>query len=76
MPLYEYYCPTCDRKFELLRSMSRSAEPATCPSGHEGAERLISVFAALTKNAEGEVSSVGSACGSCSTGDCASCSIG
>jgi len=76
MPLYEFYCPTCEKKFELLRSMSRSDEPATCPSGHEGAERVISVFSALTKSAEGDVSSVASACSSCSTGDCGSCGIG
>ncbi|MGA2285332.1 MAG: zinc ribbon domain-containing protein [Dehalococcoidia bacterium] len=76
MPLYEFYCPTCENKFELLRSMSRSDEPATCPSGHEGAERVISVFSALTKSAEGDVSSVASACSSCSTGDCGSCGIG
>ena len=75
MPLYEYYCPVCESRFELLRSMSRSDEPATCPSGHEGTERVISVFSALTKSADGEVSSVASACGSCSTGDCGSCGI-
>lgn len=75
MPLYEYYCPVCESRFELLRSMSRSDEAATCPSGHEGAERVISVFSALTKSADGEVSSVASACGSCSTGDCSSCGI-
>jgi putative FmdB family regulatory protein len=75
MPLYEYYCPVCDKKFELLRSMSRAGEPAACPQGHEGAERVISVFSALTKSADGEVSSVASACSSCATGDCGSCSI-
>jgi putative FmdB family regulatory protein len=75
MPLYEYYCPVCDQKFELLRPMSRSNEAATCPSGHEGAERVISVFSALTKNAEGDVSSVSSACPSCSLDDCSSCSL-
>ena len=53
MPLYEYYCPTCEKKFELLRSMSRSDEPATCPSGHEGAERLISVFSASDEERRG-----------------------
>jgi putative FmdB family regulatory protein len=75
MPLYEYYCPVCERKFELLRSMSRSNEPATCPSGHEGAERVISVFSALTKSPDGEVSSVASSCASCTTGDCGGCGI-
>ena len=44
MPLYEYYCPTCEKKFELLRPMSRSDETAACPEGHKGAERMISVF--------------------------------
>jgi putative FmdB family regulatory protein len=76
MPLYEYYCPVCEKKFELLRSMSHASEPAGCPAGHEGAERVISVFSALTKSAEGEVSSMASACSSCSAGDCGSCSIG
>ena len=75
MPLYEYYCPVCESRFELLRSMSRSDESATCPSGHEGAERVISVFSALTKSADGEVSSVASSCGSCSAGDCGSCGV-
>ena len=75
MPLYEYYCPVCDQKFELLRPMSRSNESATCPSGHEGAERVISVFSALTKNAEGDVSSLSDACSTCSLDDCSSCSM-
>jgi hypothetical protein len=34
------------------------------------------VFSALTKSADGEVSSVASSCGSCTTGDCGSCGIG
>jgi len=77
MPLYEYYCHVCDQKFELLRPMSRAGEAATCPAGHADAERLISVFSALAKSADGDVSSVaGSGCATCSTGDCGSCSIG
>ncbi len=75
MPIYEYYCPVCDQKFELLRPMSRSNEAATCPSGHEGAKRAISLFSALTKNAEGDTSSLSSACSTCSLDDCSSCSL-
>lgn len=45
MPLYEFRCRTCDDTFEVRRPMSESGEPATCPHGHEGAVRLLSVFA-------------------------------
>lgn len=45
MPLYEYRCPTCSSVFTERRPMARSSEPATCPAGHEGARRLLSVFA-------------------------------
>ncbi|HYM14332.1 MAG TPA: zinc ribbon domain-containing protein [Dehalococcoidia bacterium] len=53
MPLYEYYCRTCAAKFELLRPMSRAAEVATCPSGHGGSVRMLSVFAAVGKAPDG-----------------------
>lgn len=76
MPLYEYYCPTCSQKFEILRPMSRSDEPATCPEGHDGAERVVSVFASFSKAADGSVAPVGgSPCAACSTDSCATCSI-
>jgi putative FmdB family regulatory protein len=47
MPVYEYRCRTCDTTFEARRPMSESSAPATCPDGHEGAVRLLSVFAAV-----------------------------
>jgi len=52
MPLYEYYCTKCATKFELLRSMTRADETATCPGGHAGASRTLSVFAAVSKGAD------------------------
>jgi putative FmdB family regulatory protein len=48
MATYEYRCPTCESHFEVRRPMSESSEPATCPDGHVGAVRLLSVFAAVT----------------------------
>ena len=45
MPTYEFRCPTCETTFEEQRPMAQSGEPATCPAGHEGARRLLSVFA-------------------------------
>ena len=47
MPVYEYRCRTCDDVFEVRRPMSESSEPATCPDGHPGAVRLLSVFASV-----------------------------
>lgn len=49
MPLYEYYCPKCVAKYELLRPMSKSDDPASCPSGHRGGTRVLSMFAANVK---------------------------
>ncbi|MFM7253305.1 MAG: FmdB family zinc ribbon protein [Ilumatobacteraceae bacterium] len=45
MPLYEFRCRDCDDTFEVRRPMSEASEPATCPLGHPGAVRLLSVFA-------------------------------
>ena len=45
MPLYEFRCRTCDDTFEVRRPMSEASDPATCPQGHDGAVRLLSVFA-------------------------------
>ena len=45
MPLYEFRCRTCETTFELRRPMSAAGDPASCPDGHDGAVRLLSVFA-------------------------------
>ncbi|HEX5939836.1 MAG TPA: zinc ribbon domain-containing protein [Dehalococcoidia bacterium] len=45
MPLYEYYCPKCESKFEMLRSMDRADESTSCPQGHPSATRVLSLTA-------------------------------
>ncbi len=50
MPLYEFRCHSCDDTFEIRRPMSESSDPAACPQGHEGAVRLLSVFASVGAN--------------------------
>jgi putative FmdB family regulatory protein len=47
MPLYEFKCRSCDDTFEVRRPMSQASDPAVCPQGHEGAVRLLSVFASV-----------------------------
>ncbi len=41
MPIYAFKCPTCDERFDLRRSFAEYDDPASCPNGHEGAQRII-----------------------------------
>ena len=47
MPLYEYRCPTCAERFEVLQSVGESADAVRCPEcGAARVERQLSTFAA------------------------------
>jgi putative FmdB family regulatory protein len=49
MPLYEYYCESCDGIFEALRPMRESADPTACPQCDRDASRIPpTTFAAFT----------------------------
>ena len=52
MPIYEYACQACDKKFEkLVRSMT-SKEKIACPAcGSTRTERTMSVFAVASQGA-------------------------
>lgn len=77
MPIYEYECPKCEDKFELLRPFSRSEEDADCPHCHEVSPRVVSVFAAVSVSVGGVPSSVGgSTCSGCSATSCGPCAAG
>lgn len=73
MPLYEYECRPCGTKFELLRPMGSAAQTATCPTGHPGATRAVSLFAAPARQGEGAGFDERPAggCGGCAGGACA-----
>lgn len=69
MPLYEYVCDRCETKFEMLRPTARMDDPAACPRGHGTSKRVLSSFAALTKDAYGAPAPVGGGgCGGCAGG--------
>jgi putative FmdB family regulatory protein len=74
MPIYEFYCPECEFKFERLLPLSKSGEASPCPQCHRRARRAISSFACPSGGTE-EGSDVGgsSACSTCSALSCASC---
>jgi putative FmdB family regulatory protein len=46
MPLYEYRCQKCGKRFELLRRMQDADRELECPECRSDAvERLLSTFA-------------------------------
>lgn len=45
MPIYEYWCGSCEKEFEQMRPMSQSSDPAKCPTCGASSEKLPSVFA-------------------------------
>ena len=45
MPTYEYWCPKCDKEFELKRPLSDFDKPGVCPDCGAQGERLVSAFA-------------------------------
>jgi len=69
MPLYEYVCLECESRFEELRSLDRMDDPASCPKGHPACQRVLSVFAAVSRNASGHAVPVSGGCG----GGCTNC---
>ena len=59
MPLYEYQCKKCEKKFETLVSVSKSDDPQECPEcGSKESNRLISSFCASV----GSKNTAGSSC--------------
>ena len=74
MPIYEYHCPKCESKFELLRSMSKMDDAANCPKCEGSSERILSRFSAFSKDMGGLTTSLNSdGCSSCSSSSCDSC---
>lgn len=73
MPLYEYICQQCQKRFDALRPMSRADDAIACPyCGSTETWRAISLFSAL--GSEGVIAGAGSPCSSCSSSSCAGCS--
>lgn len=62
MPLYEYRCPRCGHRFEVLQKIGQGAEGLLCPScGAEKVEKQFSTFASAGSGSPS--ASAGVACG-------------
>jgi putative FmdB family regulatory protein len=63
MPLYEYLCQGCGRRFEAMRRMSERANGPACPSCGREESALAMSATAFVGGSHG-----GGAGGACSTG--------
>lgn len=74
MPFYDYKCNKCGKKFEVLHGMG--AKPSGIKCEFCGAEDISRVYYPTVSNSEGGAQSTSnrSGCGSCSSGECSSCS--
>ena len=72
MPLYEFACDACGRKFEeLFRSLTERRKPK-CPKCKSGrVHKLFSTFSAA--GGDPGKGAGGKSCGSCAGGSCATC---
>ena len=72
MPIYEYFCVDCQKKFDALRQMGEADNPIECSYCNSlNTTRTISVFFAQS----GGKVLAGSApnCSACSSSSCAAC---
>lgn len=63
MPLFEYACQACGRRFE--RFVVGQVKPACPDCDSQKVSKLLSVFAVSSGGARPEAESAGTACGSC-----------
>ena len=72
MPLYEYYCRTCNQKFSHLRPLSAAAENGRCAQGHSAMKVVTMARMArggAAADSEPFEASVGGGC-ACGRGSC------
>ncbi len=71
MPLYEFFCEDCQKKFELLVSLNHQ-EKIVCPyCSSERVKRLISSFG--IGGGSSRIKSSSGSCSTCSSHSCSTC---
>ncbi|MBD3184271.1 zinc ribbon domain-containing protein [Candidatus Poribacteria bacterium] len=77
MPVYEFHCINCNKRFEELCRSFSEADSVSCPEcENPKVERLMSVFAMASGSARNneQYFSSKSSCASCSATSCRTCS--
>lgn len=76
MPIYEFRCRSCGRRFEKLCPMGETGDNTSCPQCGAGKpERVMSGFAARSTDSGGGATPMGGGggCSGCSSTNCGSC---
>ncbi|MDA8337120.1 MAG: zinc ribbon domain-containing protein [Peptococcaceae bacterium] len=75
MPIYEFRCEKCGRRFERLCSLGESGENLRCPEcGSPAPRRVMSGFAAGGSGSGSNASGASAGgCSGCAGGSCATC---
>ncbi|GBE57733.1 zinc ribbon domain protein [bacterium BMS3Abin01] len=73
MPIYEFTCKSCGKRFEELIRSSDSDGIACCHCDSHDVERIISSFSFKSDSGNTPASAGASSCGSCSKSSCSSC---
>jgi putative FmdB family regulatory protein len=69
MPIYEYRCPACAHRFEVLQRMGEGADGLACPAcGARQVEKQFSTFAASTGAGSSQAAAGGCGAPGCGTG--------
>lgn len=74
MPLYEYRCPDCQGRFEVIQHLGTSAADTVCPAcGAQHVERQLSTFAVAAGGGPSAAPAESFGCGrpQCAGGTCA-----
>ena len=76
MPIYEFQCPKCSKRFETLIRKQADENSLVCPAcGSKNLKKLLSACGLISRgeNTSGSSLSSGSSCGSCSASNCSTC---
>ncbi len=73
MPIYEYVCKDCGKRFEVIRSIKDADSPIPCKSCQsDQTQRAVSVFFAQS-GSQIIAGGNGGGCAGCSSGSCSTC---
>ncbi|MBI2844685.1 MAG: zinc ribbon domain-containing protein [Armatimonadetes bacterium] len=72
MPIYEFRCDSCNKKFDRLCRMGEN-DGAVCPNCGGKASRIFSTFYSMSASSGGSSARQGSSCSGCTSSNCATC---